>query len=194
MADLKKNIIAHLKKSAEIKSATAEACASSALEAAEAIAKSLKDGGKLMLCGNGGSAADAQHIAAEFVSTLDHKHPRRGLAALALSTDTSFITAHSNDFGYEGIFERQVETLGKKDDVLMGISTSGASENILRALKMAREMEICTIALTGEGGGEMASLADILVAVPEQKTALIQESHITLGHAITEAVEALLFS
>lgn len=192
MSQISKNITAHLERSAEIKAATATQCAASAASAAEMIAAALKVGGKIMLCGNGGSAGDAQHIAAEFVATLDHNMPRPGLAALALTTDSSFLTAYSNDFGFAGIFSRQVEALGNPGDVLIGISTSGNSGNVVAALETAREKEISTIALTGTGGGSMAAVADILIDVPSSTTALVQESHIALGHAITAGVETLL--
>ncbi|RZO30385.1 MAG: SIS domain-containing protein [SAR116 cluster bacterium] len=162
------------------------------MEAARMIAASLQAGGKLMLCGNGGSAGDSQHLAAEFVATLDHRRPRAGLAALALTTDTSFLTAYANDFGYEGVFSRQVETLGKAGDVLIGITTSGNSANVVAACLAAREMGVKTIAMTGEGGGKLADHADILLAVPSSVTMHVQESHIALGHVITLAVERLL--
>lgn len=192
MTSLTTSITAHLERSAETKSATANRCSAAAAGAAEAIAASIKAGGKLMLCGNGGSAGDAQHIAAEFVATLDHSQPRPGLAALALTTDTSLITAYSNDFGFAGIFSRQIEALGREGDVLIGISTSGNSGNVVAALEAAREKGITTIALTGTGGGSMAAVADILIDVPSSQTALVQECHIALGHAITAAVEMLL--
>lgn len=192
MAQITDHITAHLERSAAIKTATATQCSAAAAAAAEMIAASLKAGGKLMICGNGGSAGDAQHIAAEFVATLDHSKPRPGLAAIALTTDTSFITAYSNDFGFAGIFARQVEALGREGDVLIGISTSGNSGNVVAALETARENGIGTIALTGTGGGSMAAVADILIDVPSSTTALVQESHIALGHAITAGVETLL--
>ena len=156
------------------------------------IAASLQAGGKLMLCGNGGSAGDSQHLAAEFVATLDHRRPRAGLAALALTTDTSFLTAYANDFGYEGVFSRQVETLGKAGDVLIGITTSGNSANVVAACLAAREMGVKTIAMTGEGGGKLADHADILLAVPSSVTMHVQDSHIALGHVTPLAVEKLL--
>ena len=156
------------------------------------IAEKLKAGGKLLLCGNGGSAGDAQHLAAEFVATLDHQNPRPGMAALALTTDTSFITAYSNDFGFEGIFARQIQALGRAGDVVVGISTSGNSQNVVAALKAARDKQIATIAMTGETGGKMADLADILLNVPSAVTMHIQECHIALGHAITARVEQLM--
>ncbi|MGB1918486.1 MAG: D-sedoheptulose-7-phosphate isomerase [Candidatus Puniceispirillales bacterium] len=182
----------HMEISAQVKLAVADACSDSAEKAAYAIAKSLKQNGKLMLCGNGGSAGDAQHLAAEFVATLNHRNPRPGLAALALTTDTSFITAYANDFGFDGIFERQIQALGHSGDVLIGISTSGHSANVVKAMSYARANHITTIAMTGEGGGTLADLADILIAVPSTDTMHIQESHIALGHAITAMVETLM--
>lgn len=181
-----------LLKSAEVKRLTADHCSDPAMEAARMIADALQAGGKLMLCGNGGSAGDSQHLAAEFVATLDHRRPRAGLAALALTTDTSFLTAYANDFGYEGVFSRQVETLGNEGDVLIGISTSGNSANVVAACGAAREMGIKNIAMTGEDGGKLADHANILLAVPSSVTMHIQESHIALGHVITLAVEKLL--
>ena len=177
----------HLERSAEVKAKAAESCAEPAAEAAP-----LADGGTWMLCGNGGSAGDAQHIAAEFVATLDHARPRPGLRALALTTDTSFLTAYSNDFGYQDIFARQVETLGRTGDVLVGISTSGNSGNVVAAIEKAKSMGVKTIALTGGSGGQLKSLADLIITVPADQTALIQEVHIALGHAITAAVETIL--
>ncbi len=182
----------HLMASAAVKKDAAAACADTARMVAELIVQSLDSGGKLMLCGNGGSAGDAQHIAAEFVATLDHQRPRAGLRALALTTDTSFITAYSNDFGFDGIYARQVETMGDKGDILIGISTSGNSKNICDAISAARTMGIITVALTGASGGALRDLADHIIAVPASDTPLIQEAHIALGHAITAEVEILL--
>ena len=178
--------------SADVKRQTADRCSEAVLDAARLIAASLKAGGKLMLCGNGGSAGDSQHLAAEFVATLDHRRPRAGLAALALTTDTSFLTAYANDFGFEGVFKRQVETLGNTGDVLIALSTSGNSANVIAACIAAREAGIRVVAMTGDGGGRMAEHADILLAVPSTVTMHIQESHIALGHVITLAVERLL--
>jgi D-sedoheptulose 7-phosphate isomerase len=185
-------IKAVLIESAAVKTATAELYADTIISAAQMIADALAQGGKVMLCGNGGSAGDAQHIAAEFVATLDHRRPRGGLAALALTTDTSFITAYTNDFGFEGIFQRQVEALGREGDVLIGISTSGNSANVVAALESARASGIKTIGLTGEGGGKLAPLSDMLFAVPSDKTMHIQEAHIALGHVLTMAVEQIM--
>ncbi|WP_438996511.1 D-sedoheptulose-7-phosphate isomerase [Candidatus Puniceispirillum sp.] len=181
-----------LLESAAVKTATADMYADAVIDAAQMIADALTQGGKLMLCGNGGSAGDAQHIAAEFVATLDHRRPRGGLAALALTTDTSFITAYANDFGFEGIFQRQVEALGREGDVLLGISTSGNSANVAAAMDSARGSGIKTIGFTGEGGGKLAPLSDMLFAVPSGKTMHIQEAHIALGHVLTMAVEQIL--
>lgn len=186
------DIKAVLTESASVKLATAELYADTIVTAAQMIADALAEGGKVMLCGNGGSAGDAQHIAAEFVSTLEHQRPRGGLAALALTTDTSFITAYANDFGFEGIFQRQVEALGREGDVLIGISTSGNSANVIAALEAARIKGIKTIAFTGAGGGKMAPLSDMMFAVPSGKTMHIQEAHIALGHVLTMAVEQIL--
>lgn len=179
-------------RSAETKLLCAKKCAPDAESAAQLIAAKLKAGGKLMLCGNGGSASDAQHLAAEFVATLDHTRPRPGLAALALTTDTSFITAYGNDFGFDGIFARQVQALGRDGDVLLAISTSGNSKNIIEAAKTARAGQISVIALTGKTGGALADSADILINVPSDTVMHIQECHIALGHAITARVETLL--
>ena len=186
------SVAAHLQRSARVKDAAAKECAAAAFEAAEAIAGCLGRGGKLMLCGNGGSAADAQHIAAEFVARLDSRWEREGLAALALTTDTSFITAYSNDTGFEGIFARQVDALGRKGDVLLGLSTSGNSANVVAAFKAAKVMGITTVALTGSDGGKLGKSADIAVKAPSDETPLVQETHIALGHAITAGVESLL--
>ncbi len=178
--------------SAEVKKMTADHCSAATMRAAEMIAGSLRAGGKLMFCGNGGSAGDSQHLAAEFVATLDHQRPRHGLAALALTTDTSLLTAYANDFGFEGVFARQVETLGRPGDVLVAISTSGNSANVVKACQAAKTNDIHIIGMTGEGGGRIADLADLLLAVPSSVTMHIQESHIALGHAMTLAVERLM--
>jgi len=175
--------------SADVKEQTALLLSDAAEQAALMISQSLQQGGKLMLCGNGGSAGDSQHLAAEFVATLDHRNPRDGLAAIALTTDSSLITAFSNDFGFDGIFDRQVQTLGKSGDVLIAISTSGNSENVLRAAKVAQEKQINVIGMTGQSGGKIKDHCDILLNVPSEKTMHIQEAHIALGHAITAAVE-----
>ena len=179
-------------RSVTVKQALASKCILPAERAAEMIVNSLANKGKLMLCGNGGSAGDSQHLAAEFVATLDHTRPRPGLPAIALTTDTSFLTAYANDFGFDGVFARQVETLGHKGDVLIAISTSGNSKNVVAAAKRASELGILVIAMTGQSGGQLAENCDLLIAVPSDITMHIQEGHIALGHAITAQVEQLL--
>jgi phosphoheptose isomerase len=182
----------HLLQSAEIKRQTAASCAGSIAKAADLIAKVYLSGRKLLLCGNGGSAADCQHMAAEFVSRLSKDLDRRALPAIALTTDTSFLTAFSNDCGFEGIFERQVEALGSAGDVLIGISTSGNSSNVLRAIEAARKRNMGTIALTGNGG-RLATMADVVIAVPSTDTQYIQEAHLAVEHIVCELVEFVLF-
>ena len=150
-----------------------------------------KRGNRILLAGNGGSAADAQHIAAEFVSRYAFDRP--GLASIAFTTDTSMLTAIGNDYGYEHIFRRQLEANAKKGDVFIGISTSGNSANVLAALKRAKELGIVTVGLTGQGGVEMQSYCDYCIKVPSQSTPRIQESHIMLGHIICGMVEGALF-
>lgn len=183
----------HLLQSAEIKRATAEQCSADILQAAQALTETLQSDSKIMLCGNGGSAADCQHIAAEFVSILSQTFLRPGLSAIALTTDTSFITANANDFGFDGIFERQVQALGRKGDALIGISTSGNSQNVWQAINLANESGIKTIALTGETGGKIAEVANITIKIPSTNTQFIQESHIAIGHILCELVEKSLF-
>jgi D-sedoheptulose 7-phosphate isomerase len=182
----------HLLQSAEIKRQTAASCAGSIAKAADLIAEVYLSGRKLLLCGNGGSAADCQHMAAEFVSRLSKDLDRRALPAIALTTDTSFLTAFSNDCGFEGIFERQVEALGNPGDLLIGISTSGNSPNVIRAVEAARKRNMGTIALTGNGG-RLATMADIVIAVPSTDTQYIQEAHLAVEHILCELVEFALF-
>ena len=152
--------------------------------------ESIKKGGKVMFCGNGGSAADSQHLAAELVGR--YKMNRPALNSIALTTDTSILTAIGNDFGYDTIFERQVEGLGKKGDILVGLSTSGNSKNVLLAMKKAKEMGIKTVAFTGESGGKMKDSADYAINVPSDTTNHIQEMHIAVGHIICGYIEKAL--
>jgi len=187
-----RKIETHLLQSAEIKRQTVASCAGSIAKAAEVIAGAFVSSGKLLLCGNGGSAADCQHLAAEFVSRFSKDLERRALPAIALTTDTSFLTAFGNDYGFEGIFERQVEALGSAGDILIGISTSGNSPNVLRAIEAARRKNMHTIALTGSGG-RLSGMADIAVAVPSSDTQYIQEAHLAVEHVLCELVESILF-
>jgi D-sedoheptulose 7-phosphate isomerase len=156
--------------------------------AGELIRNTLNQGGKLLLCGNGGSAADAQHIAAELVGRYELH--RRAWPAIALTTDTSALTAISNDYGYEGVFARQVEALACPGDILLALSTSGTSPNVIRAVETAQRLGCKTIALTGGSGGPLASLCDLTVVVPSVRTSRIQEAHITIGHLWCELIEA----
>jgi phosphoheptose isomerase len=187
-----RKIETHLLQSAEIKRQTAANCAGSIAKAADVIAEAFLSGRKLLLCGNGGSAADCQHMAAEFVSRLSKDFERRALPAIALTTDTSFLTAFSNDCGFEGVFERQVEALGYAGDVLLGISTSGNSRNVIRAVEAARKKNMRTIALTGDGGC-LTAIADVAIAVPSSDTQHIQEAHLAVEHIVCELVESTLF-
>ncbi|WP_026442577.1 D-sedoheptulose 7-phosphate isomerase [Pseudacidobacterium ailaaui] len=166
-------------------------CTDSVLEIANAITEAFRSGHKLLVAGNGGSAADAQHIAGEFISRLFFD--RAPLPAIALTTDTSVLTAVGNDYGYEKVFERQVLGLGVPGDVFLGISTSGKSPNVLTALAAARSRGLKTIGFTGKQGGPMSGLCDILLAVPSQKTAIIQQIHLTAAHMVCGIVEAKIF-
>ena len=157
---------------------------------ADLIIDCLKKGGKVILCGNGGSAADAQHIAAEFIGRF--KRDRSALAAISLTTNTSVLTSLANDYGYDVVFSKQVEALAQKNDILIGISTSGKAKNVALALKQAKKNNLKTVALTGGDGGELAKLADVSFIVPSSITARIQEAHITVGHIICELVEQIL--
>jgi D-sedoheptulose 7-phosphate isomerase len=160
----------------------------SVLEAiARAMTATLRAGGKILWCGNGGSAGDSQHLAAEIVNRF--RRERRGLASVALTTDTSILTSVANDYGYEAVFSRQVEALGVSGDLLVGISTSGKSPNVVAALEMARKLGLVTVAFTGAGGGRLAPLADHLFAVASTDTARIQEAHILAGHMLCDWIE-----
>jgi D-sedoheptulose 7-phosphate isomerase len=178
--------------SIEVKRRTLEASEGQILAAAAALAACFHGGGKALLCGNGGSAADCQHVAAELVSSLQHERTRAPLAAVALTTDTSVLTANANDYGFEGVFERQVEALARPGDVLLAFSTSGDSVNVIRAVRSARELGAVTVALTGNRGA-LAPLADIAIRVESANSQHIQETHITIAHILCEIVERTLF-
>ena len=177
----------HLKTS----QATFESIGHSVEVAAKLCIDCLKNGNKILLFGNGGSAADAQHIAAELVGR--YKTERKGLAAIALTTDTSALTAIGNDYGCDSVFDRQVEALANTGDVAIGISTRGSSANVASALKLAKDLDCKTIGFSGRGGGEMNELCDINIVVPAQDTARIQEMHIVIGHTICHLID-LAFS
>jgi D-sedoheptulose 7-phosphate isomerase len=155
------------------------------------ISQTISSGGKLLICGNGGSAADAQHYAAEMVARL-YQRERPAIAAIALTTDTSVLTAIANDYGFEQVFARQIEALGKKGDVLWAISTSGNSHNILAAIKKARQNGMLVVSFTGQGG-KMADMSDVVLSVPSVNTMRIQEIHLVLGHVLCKLVEEMLF-
>jgi D-sedoheptulose 7-phosphate isomerase len=159
--------------------------------AAAALTATLKAGGKLLIAGNGGSAADAQHIAGEIVGRF--LFDRAPLAAIALTTDTSILTAVANDYGFDHVYERQVRGLGRPGDLFLGISTSGNSGSIVRACAAAREMGLRTVGLTGAGGGRMRDVCDLLIRVPSERTFLIQQVHITIGHILCLLAEADIF-
>jgi len=161
-------------------------------EASKLLIETLRNGNKVLLCGNGGSAADAQHIAAEL--TGRYKTERRGLAGIALTTDTSALTAIANDYGYNRIFDRQVEALVREGDLVIGISTSGESLNIISALLLARDMGAKTLGLTGKGGGKMNYVCDLNLVIPSDNTPRIQEMHILIGHTLCQAVDDALSS
>ena len=178
-----------LKNSAELKLQIANTMAEQIADAAKLISTAIKNGGKVMLCGNGGSAADSQHLAAELVVRLTGKVNRKALPGMALTTDTSILTAASNDFGFENVFSRQIEAHGTKGDILIAISTSGNSPNIIKAVNTAKEMDIVTIGLLGNAGGKLGSLVDLSLIVPSNDTQRIQETHITIGHIIIQLAE-----
>jgi D-sedoheptulose 7-phosphate isomerase len=186
-------IVSHLVQSREVLHRAIEdrSLIESMLAIADAITRAFRAGGKLMLAGNGGSAGDAQHIAGELAARLNFD--RSPLPAIALSTDTSVLTAIGNDYGYDRVFERQVRALGRPDDVLLAISTSGRSPNIIAALQAARDMRLLTIGFTGNGVRAMTKLCDLTLAAPSDETPHIQQIHITAAHAICSLVERDLF-
>jgi len=187
---LKESVARSLKEGAELRLKMAETISTEIAAAAEAIADAFKAGRKLLLFGNGGSAADAQHIAAEFMNRFLIERPP--LPAIALTTDTSVITSIANDYAFDEIFSKQVKALGRKGDVALGITTSGSSGNVLKALRVAKRLGMITIALTGEGG-KAASLADIPLQIPSRSTPRIQEAHIAVGHILCDLTDTLLF-
>jgi D-sedoheptulose 7-phosphate isomerase len=170
----------------------AESGAASIAAAADLIANCFRRHGKVLLCGNGGSAADCQHMAAELVGRLTHEKDRPGLPAIALTTDTSFLTAYTNDVGFDGIFARQVQALGSSGDVLIAISTSGRSRNVLTAVEQARRSGLSSVALLGDDG-PLATAADVAIRVPTRDTQVIQQVHLGVEHLICHLVERALY-
>jgi D-sedoheptulose 7-phosphate isomerase len=181
-----------MREGADLRLKIAQQCGRAIVQAAEAALQCLRSGGKLLFCGNGGSAADSQHLAAEFVGhfILD----RRALPAMALTTDSSILTAVGNDYGFEQVFSRQIEALGDPGDVAIGISTSGQSANVIAAMRTARKLGLKTIGFAGKDGGELAKCVDIPIVVSSTNTARIQECHITIGHLICELAEKELLA
>jgi D-sedoheptulose 7-phosphate isomerase len=177
---------------ADLQMEVADTCADDILTAVKTISESLQTGNKVLLCGNGGSAADCQHMATELMVRLSKETERPGLAAIALTTDTSLLTAYANDYAFDGVFERQVQALGRPRDVLVAISTSGRSENVLRAVREARRKEMATVALVGRGG-QLASLADCAIVIPSDDTQHIQEALLPVEHLICMLVERSLY-
>lgn len=188
---MKEVILQRFIESARVKVEFAERSGEAIGAAAELVSQGFKAGRKLLLFGNGGSAADAQHIAAEFVNRFQMERP--GLPAIALTTDSSVLTSIGNDSDFAEIFARQVKALGQKGDVAIAISTSGASANVIRGVEAAKEMQMQVIGFTGRDGGKLAQLCDIPLIVPSDSVSHIQESHITLGHVICELVDQTLF-
>ncbi|MDO4248500.1 MAG: phosphoheptose isomerase [Neisseria sp.] len=194
MSNLQSRITAHFEESIAAKQQAVEVLAAPTAEAAQMMINCLMNDGKILVCGNGGSAADAQHFAAEMTGRFEKE--RMELAAIALTTDTSALTAIGNDYGFDHIFSKQVRALGRPGDILMGISTSGNSANIIEAIHAAHERDMQVIAFTGRDGGKIAGLLkddDVLLNVPHPRTARIQENHIVLIHALCDCIDSALF-
>lgn len=187
---MKEQIISRLRESADIKLRFAKESVADVEEAATIIIKSLKTGGKILIFGNGGSAADSQHIAAEFVNRYSRE--RKALPAVALTTDSSILTSVPNDGSFDNIFSRQIEALGSKGDVAWGLTTSGKSENVLKAFKTAKAMGLRTVAFTGQDKSKIEKSVECCVSVPSKSTPRIQELHVTLAHIVCELVEDAL--
>lgn len=184
---MKEKIIKIFNESIEVKTKTLDWNLDKIISAVKEINKAVKKSRKILLFGNGGSAADSQHIAAEFIGRF--KKERRAVGAIALTTDTSCLTALGNDYSFDIIFSRQIEGLGKKGDIAIGISTSGSSKNVIEGIKKAKSLGLKTITLTGCDGGRLSKVSDISIVVPSKDTARIQESHSCIAHAICELVE-----
>lgn len=185
--------LTYVDEAAALMRSLATACMNDVLAAADILVEAFRSGHALLICGNGGSAADAQHLATEFVSALTLDHPRPAMRAIALTTDTSALTAIANDYGVERMFARQIEAIGSTGDVLLAISTSGTSPNILEAARAAIAAEIRVIALTGGSGGALAPLADVAIKVPSSVTAHIQECHLAIEQLLALLAERALY-
>jgi len=192
---IQSRIAAHFAESANLKLAASQVLTEPLARAAELLAETLRGGGKILSCGNGGSAADAQHFAAELVNRFEIERPP--LAAIALSTDTSSLTSIANDYAYQQVFSKPLRAIGKRGDALLAISTSGNSANVLEAIHAAHELGVRVVALTGAGGGKMAAALrpeDAHLCVPHRSTARIQEVHLLCLHCLCDAIDTLLFS
>lgn len=188
---MKEKIIQAFRESAEVKVHFIQMNSEALGQMVKMVVEAFKSGNKILLFGNGGSAADAQHIAAEFVNRFLIERPP--LPAIALTTDTSVLTSISNDYGYADTFCKQIKALGREGDVAIGISTSGASPNVIKAIKVSKEMGLKTVGLSGGDGGDLAKLVDIALVVDSQSIPRIQEVHITIGHVLCEMVDQMLF-
>ncbi|MFZ1321533.1 MAG: D-sedoheptulose 7-phosphate isomerase [Ignavibacteria bacterium] len=194
MFNRKEFITTSLSESAEVKNLIADKCYDTICEASDLLVNAVNDGKKILLCGNGGSAADCQHLATEFMIRLSHDLDRPAIAAIALTTDTSNLTAGGNDIGFENVFARNIEGLGNDGDVLICISTSGNSPNILKAVSKAKEKNMKVIGLLGKNnGGKLNDVCDISIVIPSENTQRIQEGHITVGHILCEITERELY-
>lgn len=193
MKDLINIVESSIVQSVEVKKNLLSNCTENIYNTAILLANQIQKGGKIMFCGNGGSAADSQHIAAELVVRLRSSVQRPAISAMALTVDPSIMTAGANDLGFDNVFARYVESIGKPNDVLVGISTSGNSQNIIRAFEQAKKQNIITIGLLGAGGGKILEHSEMAVVVPSKITARIQESHILVGHIWCEIIEEVLF-
>ena len=192
--DAKKFIVDSLNESSETKIKIKDQLQPELLKAVEILSDCYKNGNKLLLCGNGGSAADCQHIATELMIRLSHHIKRPALPAIALTTDTSNLTAGGNDIGFENVFARNVEGLGNKGDVLLAISTSGNSPNVIKAVEMAQKKGMKVIGFLGGNGGKLKDAVDLPIVIPSSNVQRIQEGHITVAHIICELVEQTLYS
>jgi D-sedoheptulose 7-phosphate isomerase len=193
-AELVEHARCHFAASAETKRRFAEEHAGDLVTAARWLAECFTSGGKLLLCGNGGSAAEAQHIAAEFTSVLSQDFPRKALPAISLTTDSSFLSARGNDYGFDSVFSRQVEALGRAGDVLFAYSTSGNSKNVVAAVETARGLGLRTVGFLGGSGGKLRNMVDLALVAPHDKTMVIQECHTSMGHMIVAIAEKYLFN
>jgi D-sedoheptulose 7-phosphate isomerase len=188
---MKEDILQAFKDSSEVKARFVRNHADLLIQVVKVLVAAFKGGHKVLLFGNGGSAADAQHLAAEFVNRFLIERPP--LPAIALTTDTSILTSISNDYGYADTFAKQVKALGKEGDVAVGISTSGTAANVVKAIKVAKDMGMKTVGLTGGDGGDLAKIVDFALVVDSAATPRIQETHITIGHVLCEMVDRMLF-